>query len=292
MVDDVTAELRRQQRLVEALGAMSESLHRNNRVGMTDPHVPHEGTVVSLTVLPVLAALGWRVLQQDEAGADFIETYCEFKTRTIQSDVALLGRDGLPRVLVEAKRPGEDRKPLGNEKHAIHQLLGYVHEACRAGFPLAAAVLTNGRDWLIWRLPEQGDQLRELPARAVNIFEKDAAQALYGALGRANVPLLASRPKAARLPVDPEVWTWNIADEDFPVTGRVIKRATGEPIRRVWVYGWNDKTTGVDFAKAHDVDARDIEFVRDTCPSCGGREIRLGHDCSGKLPATWKYQLA
>lgn len=289
MVDDVAEELRRQRRLVEALGAMSESLHRNNRVGMTDPHVPHEGAVVSLTVLPVLAALGWRVLQQDEAGADYIETYCEFKTRTIQADVALLGRDGLPRVLVEAKRPGDGKKPLLKDKHAIHQLLGYVHDACRAGFPLAAAVLTNGRDWLVWRLPERGLELK--PSPIVNIANTGADQALWESLARDNLPLLVSRPGTERLPDDESVWKWEVKNEAFPETGVVINKATGEKTK-VWVRAWKDETTGMAFAREKRVDPKGIEFVRDTCSKCGGREVRLGHNCSGELPASWKYQLA
>lgn len=276
MNEAVQHELEHQQKLISAFGQLDRSLRQ--RVGY-ELNSPMEGTVTGLMVLPVLRALGWRSVAEE----GHIETYCEYKSRVFQVDVAVLARDGLPRILVEVKRPSDD--PRLADERAWHQLWGYAYEACRLHAPLSAVVLTNGRLWRVWRIVRETASI-DLKPTDIDIAVPETWPG-FEALAREHVASgFAPRGEAdPSWPTVPEgSWFdhgWDREAERFP---KVYEhRSAG---RLVVASGWNP---GVQkrYRDHHGGDIADV--VAKKCDRCG-RDERLGHVCDGSLPENWQYR--
>lgn len=276
MNEAVQHELEHQQKLISAFGQLDRSLRK--RVGY-DLNSPMESSVTGLMVLPVLRALGWRSIADD----GHVETYCEYKSRVFQVDVAVLAADGLPRILIEVKRPGND--PRLTDGVAARQLWGYAYEACRLHAPLSAVVLTNGRLWRVWQVSRATGSV---DPNAVDIDINDPETwSRFEVLARESVlrgfaPVAELDPSWPAEPdgawCDPE---WNRAEERFP---KVYEhRSAG---RLVVAGGWNP---GVQdrYRAHHGADIADV--IAKKCAQCG-RDERLGHTCDGSLPQSWLYR--
>jgi len=271
------SELEEQRRLFGAFGQLDRVLRKHAGY---DLHVPMESSVTGLMVLPMLRALGWRSV----AAEGHVETYCEYKSRVFQVDVAVLASDGLPRVLIEVKRPGED--PAFTDERAKRQLWGYAFEACRLHSPLAAVVLTNGHRWRVWRVSRE---TASIVPQSIDIDVNVPDQwPRFEALERAQVtselaPTAGADPS---WPTAPEgAWLdreWNPEKERFP---KVYEHPTTK--RLVVATGWNP---GVQkrYRTHHGGDAADATPRH--CDGCGRAE-RLGHTCDGSLPPNWRYRV-
>jgi hypothetical protein len=291
MRNELRAELARQRTLAGVFKQMNTRLRESVHY---DLRAPTEGSVVGLCVVPILRALGWDILSEGADGP-YVETYCEYKSRTCQIDVALLAADGLPRVLVEAKRP-TDSVPVTSDA-AKHQVWGYAHEVCRMHAPLVAVVATDGVRWRVWGIDRTASRI-DPTELSVSIESDTGWDEFERRLHRDAVGVGFDAPSEAPVkvelpPLPADAWidpNWELHGP-FPKLGEVFTKSAPKERKEVVVSGWNAEVQR-RFEEAHKDQRWGAGYVHrnQTCDACD-REIRLGHRCDGTLPAGWAYRL-
>ena len=188
--------------LLEPLVSTIETLQ--SRIQTHAPTLRENETRTRMSLIdPLLTALGWDI-------SDPTLVLPEYTAAGGRADYALLGQDGRPATLIEAKRIGEPLEP-----HRM-QMLNYSNAE-----GIEYAGLTDGNRWELYQVFERGT-LDERRILDINIAEvaphRCALQFLIlwrpnlasGKPVRASVPALASTPDG-------------VIPERVPDTGRLIE---------------------------------------------------------------------